>query len=474
MGDVMNKELLRSLPRVDELAEECLEYYNMNFGEDCPLAEPSLFVPYCRVVIDELREGIIGGAAAELPPKSELIESVIAQHNARLEQGLRKVINATGITLHTNLGRAPIGIRAAKAAYEAAVNYTDLEYDIKTGRRGSRYSHAEGLITELTGTEAALVVNNNAAAVMLILHSLGYKKNMVISRGEMVEIGGSFRIPAIMEISGVALKETGCTNRTHLSDYENAIDDDTAAILKVHTSNYVVEGFTSTVSVDELRELADKKNLPIIYDLGSGDLEHIESSADVICFSGDKLLGGPQAGIICGKKKYIDIIKADNLNRTIRPDKMTLAALSETLKDRLYRGEESPVSRLLGMTIDEMDKKADIFIEKFNECCRKEAGAGMIVTLEKVETVTETGGGSRPGILMPELCLGVSSERMGAEEISRAFRLNPAVPIIGRIKDDEFLISMRTVGVEEFDEVINALRYVRRQIENSVGGISHI
>lgn len=456
----MSKELLRNIPRVDELATASYDYYQKHAEKVCleiSQAGPSLFVPFSRNVLDKIRKEILEGAVNEVPDMNMLAELVCREYASACGCGLKKVINATGITLHTNMGRAPMGENAARAAYNAAISYTDLEYDLKNGERGSRYAHVEGLITEMTGTEAALVVNNNAAAVMLILHALGYGKNMIISRGELIEIGGSFRLPSVMEVSGVALKEVGCTNKTHPSDYIEAIDDNTAAILKANTSNYIIEGFTESVSVSKLKSIGESHNIPVIYDLGSADMEQFESDADIICFSGDKLLGGPQSGIICGRKKYIDIIKRDDLNRTLRPDKMTIAALGETLKDRLYRKIPCPVESMLNMSIEEMERKADDFINRCSICFNESGLKDGDVTVERLYTETETGGGSRPGVKMNELCIAISAGNISATQLNTALRLNEGIPIIGRIKDDKYLISMRTVEEKDFECIMGAL-----------------
>lgn len=447
----MNNELLRKLPKVDDLAMKCANQIIKNSKEkDGRKADPSLFVPYAREIIDNLRKEIIDGKVNELPKEDEIIACVIKESDRAKKPNLRRLINGTGIVLHTNFGRSVLSPEAAQNVYEVATGYSNLEYDIDEGGRGSRYSHVEELITKLTGTESALVVNNNAAAVMLMLHGLGYGKNMIISRGELVEIGGSFRVPAIMEISGVKLKEVGCTNRTRIDDYEEAIDAETSALLKVHTSNFVMKGFTEETGIPQLHTLAESRNIPLIFDLGSGELSHIDKEADVISFSADKLLGGPQAGIICGRKKYIDILKKDNLIRTLRVDKMCLAALETTLHQYLEgRNSEIPTVSMLGMTVSKLEER----YEMLEKLLRKDNTRSF----EKIYTKTQTGGGSRPGIDMDDICIGIKVLGMSAEDIATALRKKPDCPIIGRIHEDRFLISLRTLLKEDFAVLAEAV-----------------
>lgn len=454
----MNRDLLRSLPRVDDLADKSKKYIErIEREKDYPReVNSSLLVQSARKSLEAVRKGIIEGTIGEMPGEREMMENVSKEYyEAKDARSLRKVINATGITLHTNFGRAPISKEAAKAAYDAAICYTNLEYDLETGERGSRYSHVERLICEMTGCESALVVNNNAAAVMLILHALGYGRNMLISRGELVEIGGSFRIPAIMEISGVTLSEVGTTNRTKLEDYEEALNYRVAAILKVHTSNFVINGFTQDVGIEELAKLAGEKKIPLIYDMGSGDWENHKDASlcDVVCFSADKVMGGPQAGIICGKKSYIDKIKKDNLLRTVRLDKMTLAALEVTLMAYCNDEKDSVVvNRLLNMTGEEMHEKASKLIDTIMNKCTCDD-----ITMQIVTNDTRAGGGSRPDIVMEDVCIAISIGRLSAEEIARGLRCNPIIPIIGRIHNDEFLMSVRTIFEEDYEIIAKAI-----------------
>ncbi len=456
----MNQELLRKLPKVDVLLEQCMKYVNMTEVEDCrQTVNPSLLLRCVQDVISNLRQEIIENQRDGLPDEYQMFRMCMEVYDERCKYNLRPVINGTGITLHTNLGRSILSEEAAKHVYETAMHYTNLEMDIQSGKRGHRYDCVEELICDLTDTEAALVVNNNAAAVMLILHALGYGKNMVISRGELIEIGGSFRIPAIMEISGVTLKEVGCTNKTHFVDYEKACDDHTAAILKVHPSNFTMSGFTESVSIDQLSSLTCKRNIPLIYDMGSGDLKEyahdvIGKYADVCCFSGDKLLGGPQAGVICGKRQYIDRIKKDDLLRTVRVDKMTLAALEVTLRQHLQgKQNEIPTISMLSMTHSEQMQR----YATFGKLLDMKLGGCSKFRYSFVLSDTETGGGSRPGVSMEDVCIAIEIDGLSAESIAYEMRLYKKCAIIGRIHEDRFLLSVRTMNPKEYDTVIDAI-----------------
>ncbi|MFW5671612.1 MAG: L-seryl-tRNA(Sec) selenium transferase, partial [Acetivibrio ethanolgignens] len=335
----MDKNLLyRSIPKVDVLLEEA------TMKEAIQLFGRELVIEATHMEMDELRR-LIGDCEDEGEVRgliTNLAASITERIEKMLQPNMRRVINATGTILHTNLGRAPISQEHMKHIGEIATGYSNLEYNLREGHRGERYSHFEELLCKITGAEAAMAVNNNAAAVMLILSSLGKGGEVIVSRGELVEIGGKFRIPDVMAESGATLVEIGTTNKTHYSDYEEGITEQTRALLKVHTSNYRIVGFTESVAIDELIPLAEKHGIPVIEDLGSGVLldlsqygityeptvqDSIRAGADVVSFSGDKLLGGPQAGIIVGKKKYIDKMKKNQLTRALRIDKFTAAAL---------------------------------------------------------------------------------------------------------------------------------------------------
>ncbi|MBR3261056.1 MAG: L-seryl-tRNA(Sec) selenium transferase, partial [Firmicutes bacterium] len=356
----MKQELLRLLPKIDDLLMD--GWISSLIGR----VPREIVVDAVRDEVETLRSGILDGSITEASQMGlENISDRITEKVNKLEiKSLRPVINATGVVLHTNLGRANLSEKALAQVISVANNYSTLEYDPEKGARGSRHSHVEDIIKKITGAEAAMAVNNNAAATMLVMAAIGRGREMIVSRGELVEIGGSFRIPDIMKESGAVLVEVGTTNKTRIGDYESQINENTAALLKVHTSNYRVIGFTEDASLRELRELGDKYGLPVIYDMGSGlmtDLsewgihepvvkEGLKDGADVILFSGDKLLGGPQAGIIAGKKEYIDKMKSHPLARVVRVDKMTIAALEATLSeyaDRERALKEIPVLRML-------------------------------------------------------------------------------------------------------------------------------
>jgi len=388
--------------------------------------------------------------------------------NVKFAPSLKEIINATGTVIHTNLGRAKLSEKVRDALENAAFSSTNLEYDLETGGRGSRYTHLESVICELTGAEAALVVNNNAAAVMLVLSALAKGGDIIVSRGELVEIGGSFRIPEIIELSGCHLKEVGTTNKTHEKDYENAINEElTAGILKVHTSNYKVTGFTKSIDVPELAELAKKHNLPLIHDMGSGMLIDMQkygypfewtvqaslaAGADVVTFSGDKVLGGPQAGVIVGKKTYIDAMKKHQLTRALRVDKMTMATLEATL--RLYYDEEQaiaeiPTLRMLTKTIKQLEDEVVEFADKLLSLKDK-------MTIEIVDSVSQVGGGSYPGEEIPSQAVAISPNDMSVNQLVEKLR-QQSIPIITKIRDSKCEIDMRTLDGWEQEIIYEAL-----------------
>jgi len=379
---------------------------------------------------------------------------------ANLEPNYKTVINATGVVIHTNLGRSLLAQAAAQAIQKACLNYSNLEFNLDTGKRGTRYSHVEELLCLLTGAEAGLVVNNNAAAVLIVLETLTKNKDVIVSRGELVEIGGSFRIPDVMAKSGAILKEVGTTNRTHLRDYEQAITENTGAILKVHTSNYRIVGFHKSVPLPELVALAQQYDLPVIEDMGSGNLirfdqfglpqldeptvqETIKAGVDVVSFSGDKLLGGPQAGIILGKKKYIELIKKNPLNRALRIDKMTLAGLEATL--RLYLDpnkavQEIPTLNLTLIPYTRLKDRAKVLSRRLNTLKNVQA--------QIKKATSQIGGGSLPEKDIPTYVVQVQVKPYSAEEL-RQILLKTNPPIIGRIIDDTFCLDMRTILLDQ-------------------------
>ena len=448
-------ELLRKIPKVDELLRtpalaEAIEMYG-----DRAVAEA------IREELGELRQGILARQTDFVPQWDTLCRQVSKRVQRNAMPSFRRVINGTGILLHTNLGRACLSEKAARAVYEASCGYSNLEYDLQTGKRGSRYSHVEDILCRLTGAESALVVNNNAAAVLLILSALTQGGQVVVSRGELVEIGGSFRIPEIMEACGARLKEVGATNKTHLRDYENAICEQTRALMKVHTSNYRIIGFSETPALADLVKLGHSRDLPVIEDLGSGCLldlnrfgihdeptiqDSIRAGVDVVSFSGDKLLGGPQAGIILGKKKYLDILKKHPLNRAVRVDKMTLAALEATLSSyETGSPEEIPVIAMLGAKPEALLRKAE-YLAKLLE----DAG----IDTQIIPTEGRVGGGSVPNQILPSYAVAFEKDVNKLEETLR----KGLRPIIGRIHEGRYLLDVRTLMESDFAVIVDAVR----------------
>ena len=452
-------QLLRALPKVDEVLRQPAVA-----GLELP---QTVVTDLVRESIDALRRRVLEGALEELPSMEAFCEDICAAAKAAAKPSLRPVINATGVTLHTNLGRACLSERAVAAAAAAARRYSTLEYDLESGQRGSRYSHVEKLLCKITGSEAAMVVNNNAAAVLLILSAVGKGGEVITSRGELVEIGGSFRIPEIMEQCGCSLREVGATNKTHLRDYERAVCENTRALLKVHTSNFRILGFTESVSLTEMVELGRKVGLPVIEDLGSGcffDLERIgihdeptvmnsvKAGVDIISFSGDKLLGGPQAGIILCKKEWINILKKHPLTRAMRVDKMTLAALEATLESYLEPEKaesEIPTLRMLA---------ADPALLKL----RAESLCAMLVrqgvVCEVIPEQDQVGGGSVPTQLLPTWAVAVDPQAVTVDGLERRLRKQADTPIIGRIAKDRYLLDVRTLWEEDFPYIAQAVK----------------
>jgi len=371
------------------------------------------------------------------------------------------VLNATGVILHTNLGRAPLPKSALDAIAAVASGYSTLEYQVETGERGSRHSHVEDLLTDLTGAESAMVVNNNAAGILLALSAIAASRDVIVSRGELVEIGGSFRVPDVLELSGCHLVEVGTTNKTHAVDYAAVIDPErTGALLRVHTSNFKIIGFTAAASLAELSAIAKKHNLPLIEDLGSAAMidlgiheqpiaaASIQDGADVVTFSADKLLGGPQAGIVIGKAEYIEKMKRHPMARAMRIDKLSLAALEATL--RLYLDPASVAGHI--PTLQMLSAKPDALEEKAHRLCAKLATHLPTGCARVVIAQSQMGGGALPGLLFPSFAVALTCEGLSPEAIERHFRHgNP--PIIGRIAQDQFLLDVRCLFEEDFAEV---------------------
>lgn len=431
----------------------------------------SVLLQAARKVVEDLRTGIL--RSNQSPDEKDLtdipvLDKTKAAVGKAMTLNLKSVINATGVVVHTNLGRSVLAEEAAENLLAIATGYSNLEFDLAKGERGSRYSCVEDILCEISGAEAAMVVNNNAAAVLLCLETIAKNRKVVVSRGELVEIGGSFRIPDVMAKSGAILKEVGTTNRTHLKDYIAAIENDTALLLKVHTSNYSVVGFTASVTLKELVEVGAKRQIPVMEDLGSGTFvdfskyglskeptvqESVSAGADVVTFSGDKLLGGPQAGIIVGKKDIVESVKKNPLTRALRIDKLTLAALESTL--RLYRDPEKavhliPTLRMLTIPFNLIKKRAD----KLFRLLAKINNPALSITI--VDRSSKAGGGSLPLLDLPSKCIAVRIEGVSANSLEKSMRDNMP-PVIGRIDDDCFLMDLRTIQDEELAVVKNAL-----------------
>lgn len=447
--------MLRSLPSVDALLSDG---GLIELSDEFSRASVALLV---RRKLDETRHAIIAGTyGAESVDATELVNDIIFGANEAWSTSPSMVINASGVILHTNLGRAPLSSEAAEAARHAAIGYSDLELDLKTGARGSRHSHVSSLLSSATGAENGMAVNNNAGATLLVLSALaGHGGEVIVSRGEAVEIGGGFRVPDVMMQSGAKLIEVGTVNRTYARDYEDAIGADTIAILKVHRSNFTVSGFTHEPSLLELGAVAAKRDVLFLHDLGSGCLldtsmfkiekeptvqDSLSQGADLVMFSGDKLLGGPQAGIVVGKGALVDRISSHPLARALRIDKMTLAALNATLRSYI-RGDaltEIPIWRMVSTSDSEIKRRAHVWQN--------------MVDGEVVKGETVIGGGSAPGQVLPSWRLAIGAP-MGAAKLARWMRKR-AVPVVGRIEDDAFHLDPRTVLPEDDEHVINALR----------------
>lgn len=466
-----NKKYYQMIPKVDEiLADDRI----LDILKTCPR---KIVIEAINEEIDKIRSLIQenGDENRIITELNELILNIINNCIAKNKFSLRRVVNATGVIIHTNLGRSLLNPDIIDNIMQISTNYSNLEFDIEKGKRGSRYSHLEKIISQITGGEAALVVNNNAAAVLLVLSTVAKDKNVIVSRGELIEIGGSFRIPEVMEQSGAILKEVGTTNKTHFEDYLNAIDDETSCIMKVHTSNYKILGFTSDVPVSELKKLKSDKIL-LIEDLGSGVLidlskygisyeptvsDSIKNGADIVTFSGDKLLGGSQAGIIVGKKELIDKMKKNPLTRALRVDKFTISALEATF--RYYLDEATALSNvptlsMIVKSIDEIEKQVlrviDILKPKINS---------EEIIFDIVDDFSEVGGGSLPLEKINTKCLAIELLRGNIVDFERNLR-NYEIPVISRIFKDRVLFDFRTIREDEeeivIEAILNACKYI--------------
>jgi L-seryl-tRNA(Ser) seleniumtransferase len=452
--------LLSGLPSVDELLKSPSGF---QWLAEFPR---KIVVEAIRTVVAARREAILAGKAADL--SLDAMDGDI-QEQLRIFSSfsLRRVINATGIVIHTNLGRSVLSERILENVVNVAAGYSNLEYDLAVGRRGQRHIHTQRMLSEITGAEDALIVNNNAAAVLLCLNSIAKGREVIVSRGELVEIGGSFRVPDVMSASGACLREVGTTNKTHLHDYSNAVSENTALLLKVHQSNYRITGFTRDVTIKELLDLGRQHDLPVMYDLGSGCLldlrpygihdepsvyELLKTGVDVLTFSGDKLLGGPQGGLIVGKKKYLDTIRKNPMARAVRVDKFTIAAFEATLMEYLDPENAKrtiPTLQMLLQPPEEVRKRA-----------RKIAsGLKRLIVQEKIEVVRDTskaGGGSLPAAEFATFAVSIKPARLSLNELDERLR-SCSPPVIGRIRENALLLDARTIRNHEVKTIVKAV-----------------
>ena len=454
----MNKNMLyRSIPKVDVLLE------NPDIVTLIENHHRDVVVDVIREEIDKLRNFIKENDNINLIEEkiNNLIENIKISTEKVYSYNIKKVINGTGTILHTNLGRAIISKKHADYLSEVVTSYSNLEYNLEEGKRGERYSHFEKLICKITGAEAAMAVNNNAAAVMLVLSSMAAEKEVIVSRGELVEVGGKFRIPDVMKSSNAHLVEIGTTNKTHLEDYEDAISENTGAFLKVHTSNFKILGFTESVSIEELCKLGREKDIPVIEDIGSGVLidlskygleyeptvqDSIKAGVDVVSFSGDKLLGGPQAGIIVGKKKYIDKMKKNPLTRAFRIDKFTATILEMIFHE--YLNEEDaikniPVLSLITKDLKEIEKNANALFNKIENL-------ENVADINVEDTFSQIGGGSLPAERIKSKSVTIMPKNISTQSLEAKLRAGKN-PVVGRISEKKLILDMRTVLEDEID-----------------------
>ena len=461
------REILSKLPSVDEVLgnkniSEILNEYPRNLVLECIRETIDLKRKFILNKKDDLSNIEINFAS--------IVDDSISRVRIKYELSLKKVINGTGVVIHTNLGRSLLSESIKDDLLNTAFRYSNLEYDIEYGERGSRYSHLTETIKKLTNAEDVLIVNNNAAAVLLVLSTLAKDKEAIVSRGELVEVGGSFRIPSIMELSGAKLVDVGATNKTHLNDYEEAISEETSVLMKVHTSNYKILGFTESVEISELKKLGDKYNIPVIEDLGSGvfiDLskyglsyeptvmDSLKQGADIVTFSGDKMLGGPQAGIIIGKKEYIEKMKKNQLTRALRVDKLTICALEATL--RMYLDEnkavkEIPTLRMLTYSMCDLEAKANNLYSKIIE-----KNIDAIVSIE--DGLSQVGGGSMPLETIKSKVIAIVPNKINVSTLEKRLRLSSS-HIIGRVYNDKYMLDIRTIFEDEFNVIAKELKNV--------------
>ena len=456
-------DLLRKIPQVDALLS--LDSFRMLAEEIGSLDCGNLL----REVLDDKRKAILSGNLREEEELSEkaLMDAVKEARQRMLRTRIQPLLNASGIVLHTNLGRAPLSVEISQKVAEISSQYSNLEYRLESGRRGSRYDSLEALLCELTGAEDALVVNNNAGAVLLVLAEIAKGKEVIVSRGELVEIGGAFRVPEVMEQSGAILKEIGTTNKVRAADYSRALTEETGALLKVHRSNFVIRGFTEEASLEELAAIAHEHGLPLIHDLGSGLMhpeppailgdeptvrQSMEAGCDILCFSGDKLLGGPQAGIIVGRREYIQRIKKHPLTRALRCDKMTLFALQEILL--IYRepervNQEIPLYRMLTEPMEKTEEKADLLCDLLRQAD---------VEAELIHIDGQVGGGSAPDVPLPSAGISLDPVSNGFDLLAMETQLRKGEnPVIAYVQKDKLVFDLRTIPEEELERLARAI-----------------
>lgn len=455
------QKLLSNLPSVDEILKS-------NQGIGWLNTYPRRYVLQAiREVIDIKRKEIIEGLSTDLSEEVMIadIENIIERLSSF---SLKPLINATGVVIHTNLGRSVLSEKVLENIRRVSESYSNLEYDIEEGKRGKRYVHVKRILREVTGAEDALVVNNNAAAVLLCLNTLAKGKEVIVSRGELVEIGGSFRMPDVMTSSGAILREVGTTNKTHLYDYERAINENTSLILKIHKSNYRISGFTEEVSIEDLVSLGSKHQIPVMFDLGSGcliDLKpfgiHIEpavkdivkSGIGITTFSGDKLLGGPQGGVIVGKREYIEKIQKNPMTRALRIDKLTLAGFEATLME--YIDEEKAIKNI--STLRMLLQKPEEIKVRANKLAKRLKREIKNVHICVMADSSRAGGGALPEVDLPTYVVSIRSTEISANEIEKRLRKgNP--PIIARIREDSLIIDARTVRDKDFEGILRGIR----------------
>jgi len=452
----------RRIPSIESLLQSA------SIGELLQTHPRALVVDALRRTLDRLRAELGAGRRDAVPGAAEIAEAASRELQAGERRSLRRVINATGVPLHTNLGRAPLSVAAREALDEVVRGYSNLEYDLDRGARGSRHDHCTALLCELTGAGSALVVNNNAAAVLLALNELAEGREVIVSRGELVEIGGSFRVPEIVAKSGARIVEVGTTNRTHPRDYERAIGAATGALLKVHRSNFTVSGFVSEVPIEQLAEIAHRHERPVVHDLGSGllpdarealrlpwepNVHHsLTAGADLVTFSGDKLLGGPQAGVIVGRAELVERLRGNPLTRAVRVGKLTLAALEATL--RLWRDEATALAQVPAMVM--------IGAEPAGLRARAERLAARLrehspeAEIEVARDVAEVGGGSYPGVELESWILRIRIPGHSEAELEAACRAGDP-PVIGRVREGALCLDPRTLGPADEEEFIQTV-----------------